>query len=83
MFDVGNRAYGIQGSVGVMLFLSILGIILHLAMANYVYAINPGKYGIKKSPFSFIKVCFHSIIIVEGTSNRWINMKFYYSSSKI
>ncbi|XP_008205027.1 phospholipid-transporting ATPase ABCA1 [Nasonia vitripennis] len=55
MFRVGNSAYGTEGSIGMILILSILGSIFHFIMANYVYAMNPGKYGVKKSPFFFLK----------------------------
>lgn len=56
MFRVGNSAYGTEGSIGMILIFSILGSIFHFIMANYIYAMNPGKYGVKKSPFYFLKV---------------------------
>ncbi|XP_058807201.1 ATP-binding cassette sub-family A member 17-like [Phymastichus coffea] len=56
LFQVTNRAYGLGGSVGFMLIFSIVGIILHLLLANYIYAINPGKYGVKKGPLYFLQI---------------------------
>lgn len=56
LFRVGEHQYGTAGSIGMILIFSMLGSIFHFIMANYVYAINPGKYGVKKSPFYFLKV---------------------------
>lgn len=52
-----------QGSVGMVLILSTIGIVLHFLVANYVYAMNPGKYGVRKGPFYFFKVRISFIFI--------------------
>jgi hypothetical protein len=56
LYLVGNPAYKIMGSVGMILLLSLVGVIIHFTMAVYIYAINPGKYGVKKHPLFFIQV---------------------------
>ncbi|XP_008203624.1 retinal-specific phospholipid-transporting ATPase ABCA4-like [Nasonia vitripennis] len=55
LFDVGNTEYKFAGSMGMVMILSIIGLIFHFTMAVYMYAINPGKYGVKKHPLFFIK----------------------------
>lgn len=54
LFKAGNTDYQIEGSVGMVLILSIVGFIFHFLMATYIYAINPGKYGTKKHPLFFL-----------------------------
>lgn len=53
---VGDPAYGCAGSLGMIMIFSMLGAIFHITMATYIYAINPGKYGVKKNPFFFLQV---------------------------
>ncbi|XP_051164051.1 phospholipid-transporting ATPase ABCA3-like [Leptopilina boulardi] len=55
MFVVGDINYSAAGSLGVMLIFSILGTIIHFFLALYVSAIFPGKYGVAKHPFYFLK----------------------------
>lgn len=42
--------------MGMVMILSVIGLIFHFTMAVYMYAINPGKYGVKKDPLFFLKV---------------------------
>ncbi|KAK0158992.1 hypothetical protein PV328_009925 [Microctonus aethiopoides] len=39
-----------EGSIGVMIIFSIIGILFHLFMVNYIYAVRPGKYGVPQHP---------------------------------
>ncbi|XP_058807248.1 phospholipid-transporting ATPase ABCA1-like isoform X2 [Phymastichus coffea] len=55
VFLTGNAAYKIGGSVGMILILGLIGMILHYALAIYVNEINPGKYGVRKSPLYFLR----------------------------
>ncbi|KAJ8686329.1 hypothetical protein QAD02_022123 [Eretmocerus hayati] len=54
MFVVGNLPYRFPGSLGMTIILSIVGIFLHFILAVYIYAINPGKYGVGKHPLYFL-----------------------------
>lgn len=54
LFKTGSAEYGFEGSVGMMLILSVIGFAFHFIMATYIYAINPGKYGTKKHPLFFL-----------------------------
>nr|XP_033321242.1 retinal-specific phospholipid-transporting ATPase ABCA4-like isoform X1 [Megalopta genalis] len=55
MFLVGNAQYNSTGSVGVILIYSLLGLLLHFTLAIYINAVLPGKYGVRKEPFYFLK----------------------------
>ncbi|XP_076395704.1 phospholipid-transporting ATPase ABCA3 isoform X2 [Megachile rotundata] len=55
MFDVGDPQYNISGSIGFILIFSLLGASLHFLLALYINAIFPGKYGVRKKPFYFLK----------------------------
>ncbi|XP_078049321.1 phospholipid-transporting ATPase ABCA3 isoform X2 [Augochlora pura] len=55
MFLVGDAQYNSTGSVGVILIYSLLGLLLHFTLAIYINAILPGKYGVRKDPFYFLK----------------------------
>lgn len=58
MFVAGDAQYNISGCIGFILIFSILGILLHFFLAVYINAIFPGKYGVRKEPFYFLKVNF-------------------------
>ncbi|XP_014205585.1 ATP-binding cassette sub-family A member 2-like [Copidosoma floridanum] len=55
LFVVDDVAYGTAGSLGVIMIFSIIGAIFHFVLANYVCAVNPGKYGAKKHPLYFLE----------------------------
>uniref|UniRef100_A0A6V7M8L4 ABC transporter domain-containing protein n=1 Tax=Bracon brevicornis TaxID=1563983 RepID=A0A6V7M8L4_9HYME len=40
-----------QASLGVILIMSIIGIIINFYMTVYIYAVRPGKYGVARHPF--------------------------------
>ncbi|KAH0563706.1 hypothetical protein KQX54_004924 [Cotesia glomerata] len=40
-----------EGSIGVLMIFSIIGIIFHFYMTLYMYNVRPGKYGIQRNPF--------------------------------
>ncbi|XP_058807192.1 ATP-binding cassette sub-family A member 7-like isoform X2 [Phymastichus coffea] len=56
IFAVANEIYGTAGSVGGMLLCSLFGTVVHFTLACYVYAINPGRFGVPKHPFYFLKL---------------------------
>lgn len=45
-----------EGSIGVMIIFSIIGILFHLFMVNYIYAVRPGKYGVPQHPLYCFQV---------------------------
>ncbi|XP_076288268.1 phospholipid-transporting ATPase ABCA3 isoform X2 [Lasioglossum baleicum] len=55
MFLVGDAQHNAVGSVGLILILSLLGIMLHFMLAVYINAVLPGKYGVRKEPLYFLK----------------------------
>nr|XP_034183985.1 retinal-specific phospholipid-transporting ATPase ABCA4-like [Osmia lignaria] len=55
MFIAGDTQYNIGGCVGFILLFSLLGTLLHFSLALYINAIFPGKYGVRKKPFYFLK----------------------------
>ncbi|XP_058807246.1 phospholipid-transporting ATPase ABCA1-like isoform X2 [Phymastichus coffea] len=55
LFSVGDPAYKTAGSLGMIMIFSIIGTFYHFLMTVYIYAIKPGKYGVKKHPFFFLK----------------------------
>ncbi|KAL7306039.1 hypothetical protein TKK_0001504 [Trichogramma kaykai] len=55
LFNVGNSAYKFGGSIGMIMILTILGTVLHFSLAVYLYAVNPGKYGVKKDLLYFLQ----------------------------
>uniref|UniRef100_A0A0C9QB95 ABCA3_5 protein n=1 Tax=Fopius arisanus TaxID=64838 RepID=A0A0C9QB95_9HYME len=55
MFTTGTLDAPAEGSIGVMLIFSIIGIILNFYMAVYVYAVRPGKYGVSQNPLFFFQ----------------------------
>ncbi|XP_012272935.1 ATP-binding cassette sub-family A member 1 [Orussus abietinus] len=55
LFTPGLSSYGTGGSIGCIIIFSILGSIIHLALALYVHALFPGKYGVPKHPLFFLK----------------------------
>uniref|UniRef100_A0A0C9RSV5 ABCA3_2 protein n=1 Tax=Fopius arisanus TaxID=64838 RepID=A0A0C9RSV5_9HYME len=56
MFTIGSVHAPAEGSVGVMLIFSIIGILLNFYLAVFIQAIHPGKYGVSRNPFS----CFRN-----------------------
>ncbi|XP_011306963.1 retinal-specific ATP-binding cassette transporter [Fopius arisanus] len=50
MFTVSSADVPSEGSVGVMLIFSIIGILFNFCMALYTYAVRPGKYGVSRNP---------------------------------
>lgn len=56
MFIAGDAQYNIVGCVGFILLFSLLGTLLHFSLALYINAVFPGKYGVRKKPFYFLKV---------------------------
>ncbi|XP_076173170.1 ATP-binding cassette sub-family A member 17 isoform X2 [Ptiloglossa arizonensis] len=55
MFIVGDAQYNTAGSIGFIFIFSILGSLLHFALAIYINDIHPGKYGVRKDPLYFLK----------------------------
>ncbi|XP_014296992.1 phospholipid-transporting ATPase ABCA1 [Microplitis demolitor] len=55
LFTTGSNTGAPEGSIGVLMIFSILGIIFHFFMTIYVYNVLPGKYGIRRSPFYFFQ----------------------------
>ncbi|XP_014485767.1 PREDICTED: ATP-binding cassette sub-family A member 1-like [Dinoponera quadriceps] len=54
-FVTGNIEYGMVGSTGFIFLFSILGAVIHFTLAVYINAVFPGKYGVQKDPFYFLK----------------------------
>lgn len=48
--------YKTAGSLGMIMIFSIIGTVYHFLMTVYIYAVHPGKYGVKKHPLYFLKV---------------------------
>lgn len=55
MFIVGDVQYNITGCIGFIFIFSIFGTLLHFSLSVYINAVFPGKYGIRKDPFYFLK----------------------------
>ncbi|XP_008203603.1 phospholipid-transporting ATPase ABCA1 isoform X2 [Nasonia vitripennis] len=55
LFLVGDPVYKTAGSLGMIMIFSIIGTIFHFLMTVYIYAVHPGKYGVKKHPLYFLK----------------------------
>ncbi|XP_015109411.1 ATP-binding cassette sub-family A member 2 isoform X2 [Diachasma alloeum] len=55
MFSLGTVDAPAEGSVGVMLIFSIIGILFNFHMTLYIYAVRPGKYGVSRNPFSWFR----------------------------
>lgn len=56
LFTPATDNYGALGSIGSIFLLSLLGSIIHFLAAIYIYAVKPGKYGVKEQPLFFLKV---------------------------
>ncbi|OAD58503.1 ATP-binding cassette sub-family A member 3 [Eufriesea mexicana] len=55
IFFAGETQYDTTGCNGFIFIFSILGTLLHFSLTVYINAVHPGKYGIRKSPFYFLK----------------------------
>ncbi|XP_063977334.1 uncharacterized protein LOC135162614 [Diachasmimorpha longicaudata] len=55
MFVTGTLDAPGEGSIGVMLIFSIIGILFNFYMAVYIYAVRPGKYGVSQNPLFFFQ----------------------------
>ncbi|KAJ8686326.1 hypothetical protein QAD02_022120 [Eretmocerus hayati] len=55
MFQVQKSAYGFAGNFGMAVAFTIMGIFIHLLLTIYIYEIHPGKYGVAKPVFFFLK----------------------------
>ncbi|XP_017755068.1 PREDICTED: ATP-binding cassette sub-family A member 1-like [Eufriesea mexicana] len=55
IFFAGETQYDTTGCNGFIFIFSILGTLLHFSLTVYINAVHPGKYGIRQSPFYFLK----------------------------
>lgn len=55
LFSVGDPVYKTAGSIGMIMIFSIIGTVYHFLMTVYIYAVRPGRYGVKKHPLYFLK----------------------------
>ncbi|KAH0557433.1 hypothetical protein KQX54_005911 [Cotesia glomerata] len=51
LFKTSSNTGAPEGSIGVLMIFSIIGIIFHFYMTLYMYNVRPGKYGIQRNPF--------------------------------
>lgn len=59
LFLVADQTYNVSGSVGMIMIFSIIGTVLHFYLTLYIYAVKPGKYGVKKHMLYFLEVKFY------------------------
>ncbi|KAJ8686327.1 hypothetical protein QAD02_022121, partial [Eretmocerus hayati] len=55
IFQVQKSSYKVGGSFGMVMVLSTIGILTHILLTIYIYEIHPGKYGVGKPAFFFLK----------------------------
>ncbi|XP_015109409.1 retinal-specific ATP-binding cassette transporter [Diachasma alloeum] len=55
VFSVGSTDAPAEGSVGVMLIFSIIGILINFYLAVFIHVVHPGKYGVSQNPFSYFR----------------------------
>lgn len=78
MFIVGDAQYNITGCIGFIFIFSIFGTLLHFSLTVYINAVLPGKYGIRKDPFYFLKVNFFVILKYLNMISKYIIVCFMF-----
>ncbi|XP_046465259.1 phospholipid-transporting ATPase ABCA3 isoform X1 [Neodiprion pinetum] len=68
LFLTEHEVLGFDGTLGFIMIFSIVATIFHFLIALYLDAVLPGKYGVGKSPFFFLKA-FKKNKVNNGQSN--------------